>query len=255
MVLEIVVSPRRRSAAAREALEDAVGSFVHVLRESGRTDGHALTYWRAGALHCVVRAASEAALRPGSFRDVLRDHWNAVRALGTRTPRRRRLDDEPTRRGERRLPTELVLFVHCVEDGPPLSALALGRVVPSFLLDLGAALDDQLDRWARAYRAHDRVWLDSGHLELPAYRELASHRSALSKVGRALAARVESATGRPTYYYLMRYFALRRGEHRRRCPSCGGRWARHGEHHAFRCEPCRLVSTVGPSLEHAPPSP
>jgi predicted nucleic acid-binding Zn ribbon protein len=91
------------------------------------------------------------------------------------------------------------------------------------------------------------------------YRELDDPRSDLARWGREQCARIEKATGKPTYYYLMRYFSHRSGEESRPCPLCGRRWAVRSldepeggfSNFFFRCERCRLVSGIGVSLEGA----
>ncbi len=46
----------------------------------------------------------------------------------------------------------------------------------------------------------------SGAVEIPAYRQLADPNSLLSEDGRRLCREVESRTGIPTFYYLLRYW-------------------------------------------------
>ena len=70
----------------------------------------------------------------------------------------------------------------------------------------------------------------------------------LSTEGRALAARLESKTRRPDYYYLMKHFGTSDAqERRRRSPSCKKPWALHTPLHRIfdlRCDRCRLLSNV-----------
>ena len=68
---------------------------------------------------------------------------------------------------------------------------------------------------------------------------------------------VESATGVPTYYYLMRYWGRKVGEENRLCPGCGGAWrteippdrVKRFRDFTFQCPKCRLVSHMADSYD------
>lgn len=67
---------------------------------------------------------------------------------------------------------------------------------------------------------------------------------------------VEVATGKPTFYYLLRYWGRREGEEQRLCPGCGNPWVQHhdGDDNGlgwfdFCCALCRLVSQQATSFE------
>jgi predicted nucleic acid-binding Zn ribbon protein len=111
--------------------------------------------------------------------------------------------------------------------------------------------------WAGTYKDLDKVWLASGALEIPAYKQLADPKSDLSVTGRDLCARIEEATEKPTFYYLTRYLGCNDGEAMRPCPLCGGEW-RLSDQNAdmspfhkfqFKCDSCRLVSRIADSYE------
>lgn len=94
------------------------------------------------------------------------------------------------------------------------------------------------------------MWLLSGKLEIPAYRQLAEPNCDLTQEGRDLCRQIEAATALPTYYWLYRYYGWEdpKRERARKCPSCGRGWGRrptskHGiASFQFRCDRCRLVS-------------
>ena len=120
-----------------------------------------------------------------------------------------------------------------------------------FLLPVDFQQKNDLIRWQAEYVLHDRLWLNSGSLEMSAYKELVDPKSDLSAAGRELCTAIEKATSVPTYYFLMRYSAPKQGDDNRPCPGCGKAW-RYPQppdtpfhHWPFRCMHCRLVSTVG----------
>ncbi len=183
-----------------------------------------------------------------------------VRAAFGRAPSWRLIEAAPSERARTwRGADALYLVTHAFDTGSPIGAPELSQGVPAYALPLSDDVRDDLVSWAQDYRAHDRVWLSSGPLELPAYKELAVVASDVSKRGRRLCKLIERATGKPTYYYLPRYYAYARAEADRRCPSCGRGWRAKGLGPAaaafwnfeFRCRRCRLVSDSGVSIDGA----
>ncbi len=144
----------------------------------------------------------------------------------------------------------LYLFTHAFRESSPVCRADDGTAVPLYKLPVDQRSREDLHWWMAVYRELDRIWLDSGHLEIPA-RQLVDPNSQFSRRGRKLADAVEEATGLQTYYYLMRYWGRKRGEATRRCPGCGAKWAvtatpdgKGLSKHEFRCEPCRLISSL-----------
>ena len=126
--------------------------------------------------------------------------------------------------------------------------------MPLFTLPVPDQIKEDLYSWQKDYRELDSVWMRSGPVEMPAYRQLAVPCSDLSVDGRRLCREIENATGIPTFYYLMRYWGRPKGEDDRSCPGCGEGWkaseseSEYGEkfhQFHFKCEPCRLVSHKG----------
>src|SRR4030095_10540586 len=149
----------------------------------------------------------------------------------------------------------LYLSTTFLHEESPLRSPELAAPLPLYLLPLAPSLREQIMFWSENYRHHDALWIGSGKLEIPAYRQLADPRSELSQQGRGLCRRIESATRKPTYYYLRRYYGRARGEERRRCPGCGRKWAVAAPRAVwsfaafpFRCARCRLVSHPGDDL-------
>ncbi|MBX7246559.1 MAG: Zn-ribbon-containing protein [Candidatus Sumerlaeaceae bacterium] len=145
----------------------------------------------------------------------------------------------------------LYCFTHAYDDESCICDGRNGDPVPVYLLPLSDSDREDLYCWSGDYADHDRIWLGPGELEMPAYHQMVNPTSALSRKGRELCARVEAATGIPTYYYVMKYYGRRRTEERRLCPVCKGAWLRQEpvsngdepfQHFHFRCDKCRLVS-------------
>ena len=103
--------------------------------------------------------------------------------------------------------------------------------------------------WKRLYDSFHRIWIHSGVGEQFAYRQLARLDSRVSQQGRETCRRIELRSGRPTYYYLYRYHGRSKAaERKRRCPGCGQTWLLETpwqSHHDFRCDRCRLTSSIG----------
>lgn len=203
----------------------------------------------------VPRADS---LKPRFFSAQARAGRSRVKDLFGSPPLWELLEPPTSRRARTwRSSSSLYLFTHALDVTSPVCAGDFGGVVPLYSLTIAENKRRELQIWAESYRNHDRVWLSSGELELSAYRELADPASQLSTAGRGLCRSIEKATRKPTYYYLLRYYAHRQAEATRPCPGCGGRWhvarpnpsAPSFAQFEFRCHRCRLVSHCGVSTE------
>jgi predicted nucleic acid-binding Zn ribbon protein len=108
-------------------------------------------------------------------------------------------------------------------------------------------------QWAADYKACDTLQMHCTTGERFAESQLGRHDSALSRQGREIAAAGSRLTGIPIYYFLMKARGVSStAELRRLCPSCGGSWLRNESWHGlfdFKCEPCRLVSSIANSVE------
>ena len=149
----------------------------------------------------------------------------------------------------RRRPS-LHLFTNLLDVSSPVACGRCRRAIPLYRLrELDLSLRERVQSWKRTYQACDELWMNGGVGEDWSYRQLADCKSSLSREGRALCADVEEATKCPAFYYLMCYRGRSAAEGRRRkCPACGGKWLLPSSEGCFdfRCEPCRLLSNVGP---------
>jgi len=105
---------------------------------------------------------------------------------------------------------------------------------------------DDLRFWEHDYGRCYGLFMGCETGERFGYREISKHDSSLGKRGREVCARIESLTGVPTYYYLIRHQGRPgKAERDRSCPSCGSHWRLDEPWHRsiiFRCDACRLVS-------------
>lgn len=74
--------------------------------------------------------------------------------------------------------------------------------------------------------------------------------SNLSKQGMEICKRIEELTSIPTYYFLYNYRKARGDQLSRPCPICSSKWNLKEQLHNFydfKCDTCRLVSTISPN--------
>jgi len=242
----------------RDSLRDVAEDYLSALSWNGQVCGEYLLTWSDAQLIGYTRVP-----RPDSFAKRFHSQWGAsaldklTEAFG-RNPEWRILDDDvPKRFPAWRSSSSFYLFTHAFDDASPVCCGDSGEPIPVYLLPIPDQDRRDLYSWAGYYKHHDNIWLDSGALEIPAYKQLADPTSELSVSGRELCAKVEKATQKPTFYYLTRYWGRNDGEEMRPCPLCGGEW-RVSDQNAdstpfhkfqFKCDSCRLVSRIAVSTE------
>ncbi len=137
-------------------------------------------------------------------------------------------------------------------------ALDTKEKIPLYQLPLKDQEIEGIHWWISSYQLHDEMWIHSGKLEIPAYKQLVEVSSELNEEGRNLSSVIEKATGIPTYYYLMRYWGRKKGEENRKCPGCGMNWRnkeiriedKHSLGFHYICKQCRLASHFPDSLDN-----
>ena len=239
-------------------LEELALNYLAAALHNGQICGEYSYAWNKGTLSAYTHLANPAALAANHHTKwSLKRRREVIRSFG-HEPRCAILEDVPLQKpGVWRKAPFLYLFTHAFDSAPPVSRGDTGVPVPSYLLPISYEGREQLYFWQANYGHHDHLWLASGALEIPAYRQLADPGSELSQHGRDLCRAIQRATGIPTFYYLMRYWGRLGAEETRRCPGCGRRWRTRylGSeespfwHFHFRCGRCRLVSHVGVSTD------
>lgn len=248
----------QRSVASTDEVVDKLEWYLAELWLNGQIHrGHLVSRLPVAAYVDVPRAdALKSRFHSASGKKVLAE---LERAAGRRLTAES-LETAPTGRARTwRSASSLYLFTHAFDTTSAVRAEDFEAIVPLFSLPISLQDRRDLQSWAEHHRDHDRLWLLSGRLELPAYRELADPRSMLAMGGKELCRIIEKATKKPTYYYLKRYYAHRHDEAQRACPGCGRAWsvrrtnpkATEFARFEFRCRRCRLVSHCGVSIDGA----
>lgn len=241
----------------REELEDAVETYLSSLFKGGQICGERFLTWTKGKVNAHVLLAAPEAMGLKFHSAWGRKNLAEVVALFGREPVWKILDDDAGKTSSKwRGAPFLYLFTNAFSWSSPVRRGDGKRSVPLFTLPVSDQIKESLCRWQGSYREHDNIWLESRALEIPAYRQLADPNSELSEDGRGLCREIETGTGIPTFYYLMRYWGRPKGEDKRVCPGCGGAWRTSAsadektfrEFH-FRCDSCRLVSHLGVSTD------
>lgn len=246
-VFEIHV-PRRPRVSERK-LDDAIEILCGALRKNGQAFGEHVVVPRGAGTRVLVRAPYADALAAAHDSPEVRSARAVLAALCARPVVTRRVDAARTPRAPVLSRVTVLALSTNLFDVESAVRGGRGERVPAYLLPIGADLRERLHRWTSAHRELDRIWIGSGALAIPAYRQLADPESELGAEGRAVAAAIEAATRIPTFYDLYRYHGRRVGEERRRCPLCGRPWRAKPRlpwlrFFEFCCRPCRLLSNV-----------
>lgn len=235
----------------RSEAEDAVESYISVLLHNGQAVGEYFLVLQERLLCAYVQLAGVNALKPKYESRYSAKSMAAIIRLFGQNPKWTVIDDEAPKRDTTWTKAPfLYLFTHMFDWQSPLCRGDNGKPIPIYRLPGTHEDREAIYFWQRTYREHDAIWIGSGTLEIPTYREMASPCSELSQQGREICGKAESVTGVPTYYFLMRYWGRRRGEEERKCPGCGQTWRTQHPIEGitefwkfpFQCDACRLVS-------------
>ena len=153
----------------------------------------------------------------------------------------------------------LIMFAHAFSETSQLRSGTNGMPIPFYYLKYDLKILDRLYFWYKEYIHYDNLWLSSGPLEIPIYKQLADVNSDFNKNGLSIAKSISKLTKKRTYYYLQRYWGLKSGEEERVCPNCGSNWYVHSDElkesaglrwFNFQCHKCFLVSHLGVSYDN-----
>lgn len=145
------------------------------------------------------------------------------------------------------------LFTHLFSIYSPLKSAASGYSIAPYLLGIKRSMVEQMYAWQRRYKVMDSLWMDSGELEVDAYKEMSVIESPLNKKGLDICRQVEDVIKKPVYYFIFKYYGRNFVELERLCPSCGQEWyneefkedseiMKMTDNFAYICHKCKLIS-------------
>jgi predicted nucleic acid-binding Zn ribbon protein len=248
------------SAARRPGRDEEQKDAFEALLGAYRLDGHILgreltTAYQARRLEAYLLVPAADAFYPGFINGWIGKSLERLKKAGLSTPRFVAIGRD---RGETEAcacadPSSLILFTTYVQLQSPVRCGDCFLPLPLYRLPrFGSGEFVEVIAWADDYKACDSLFMNSATGERFGYREMSRFDSSLSRRGREICKHFENGTGKPTYYYLYRYYGRSAGaENARTCPGCGGQWLLSDRWNLFdfRCDTCRLVSNLAPSLK------
>jgi len=224
MYLAQVVFGTEGGKKSRRDLVYVAESYLAALLHNGQILGEWLSSWIEDGYAAYVHLA-----RPNSFLRKYHSKWGlpdlkaVVDAFGHEPTWVILADDVPKRFYSWKRSKSLYFFTHALDDTSPVCCGDSGAPIPLYLLPLDYETKEDCYFWSRSYNYHHNIWLVSGELEMPAYKQFADPKSQLSEKGREHCAKIERATKKPTFYYLDRYYGRLdvEREDERLCPLCG----------------------------------
>lgn len=242
----------------KKTFEDAfnlLDIYLSDLYQNGQIERYFNIIVRNGEIFAYVN-------KYGPQADLLKHHssrglenYKAVQEFFQREPIWTQIEDDvPKRDTDWKNAPFLYLYACWIDHESPIRRGDNGKPVPTYRIPISETERCDLTLWKSSYVRTDEIWIASGTLEIPAYKELVEPESGLSEIGRELCKSIEDTTGIPTFYYLDRYYAYGdERESQRKCPVCGGKWRSKTPESGkkkevtfdFRCIKCRLVSDEG----------
>lgn len=138
-----------------------------------------------------------------------------------------------------------ILITNFLTIQPPLTCGKCNSYVPLYRLpeyyDYGYM---PILSWETNYISCDSLQMNCEVGERWALNQMQKPNSRLSKQGLNICFTIEKLTGIPTYYYLHNYSKVRTTDN---CPNCKENWVLQQKIHDFydyKCDNCRLVSTI-----------
>lgn len=245
-----------RPSLNRFTVANAVRETIGILLVSWEINGQVLGRQHTiakvrGGYRVFVRTPAKDALARRHHSDEARKALRHVTSKSLSKLKVRRVGRVPWSRREcpGHPDAELILYVDVYRDESPLRCAECFGPVPLYMVPPGRNGDRQeITWWASGYRDCHELLSRKGAANAFARNELESPESDLSRSGREICERIASATGRRTWYFLLRARGLDpAAERERRCPRCGGEWLLPEPWHRefdFRCERCALLSRL-----------
>ncbi|KPH12446.1 DUF2310 family Zn-ribbon-containing protein [Chryseobacterium sp. ERMR1:04] len=149
-------------------------------------------------------------------------------------------------------PAFYILITNYVSIDSPISCGSCNKSIPLYRLpqyyDFGYM---PILSWETNYQSCDRLQMNCEVGERWALNQMQQTKSQLSKQGITICEKIKEFTNIPTYYYLHNYRKHKKGDENRLCPTCQKKWKLDKKLHNFydfKCDQCRILSTVSPNL-------
>jgi predicted nucleic acid-binding Zn ribbon protein len=144
-----------------------------------------------------------------------------------------------------------ILITNYVSIESPLTCGNCNKSVPLYRLpqyyDYGYM---PILSWETNYISCDSLQMNCEVGERWALNQMQDITSQLSKKGLEICSKIEELTAVPTYYYLHNYKKYKGDQLTRPCPSCNKKWDLKTplhNHFDFKCDTCKIVSTLSPN--------
>lgn len=144
-----------------------------------------------------------------------------------------------------------ILITNYITIESPLTCGSCNKSVPLYRLP---KYDDhsyiQILSWETNYISCDSLQMNCEVGERWALNQMQEITSQLSKQGLKICSNIEKLTSIPTYYYLHNYKKIKGDQVIRPCPGCHMKWNLETQLHKFydfKCDRCKLISTISPN--------
>lgn len=144
-----------------------------------------------------------------------------------------------------------ILITNYVTILSPLTCGNCNKTVPLYRLpiyyDFGYM---PILSWETNYISCDSLQMNCEVGERWALNQMQKITSPLSKQGLKICRKIEDQTSIPTYYYLYNYKKYKGDQLSRTCPNCNSKWnlaERLHNLYDFKCDKCKIVSTISPN--------
>ncbi|MCO7224189.1 DUF2310 family Zn-ribbon-containing protein [Pleionea sp. CnH1-48] len=243
--------------ADKKHLKEAVESFLYELVKNGQVwESQWVLAWEGDTLMGYIKTPAVEAVMPQHHSQSVTSLQREVEEIAEAPIKWVEIENHNSQDVEWHQEEYLYLFTHCFDDSSPLCAGSNGKPIPLYSLELGSKLTHELVNWMTTYKTLDSLWLNSGPLEMDAYKQIAGIKSQFYKDTKTLQLQLEDALSKPVFYYLLRYWGRSDNEFDRLCPSCGGQWLIDESIDTdlffkfnFKCDDCRLVAHIADSYD------
>ena len=144
-----------------------------------------------------------------------------------------------------------ILITNYLTIVSPLTCGNCNKSVPLYKLPIYYDYDYMpIISWQSNYISCDTLQMNCEVGERWALKQMQNLKSQLTKQGIEICSKIEELTLIPTYYYLHNYKKFRGDQSKLHCPSCNQKWYLKNQLHEFydfKCDNCRLVSTISPN--------